>query len=411
MAKRKRSRLWLVIGAVVLIGGGLAAAFWPRPMMVDIGQVKRGDMMVTIDEEGRTRVKDAYVVSTPVTGRLLRVEVEPGDPVKKNETIVAHMLPTNPAALDIRTREEARAAVTAAEAALRVARADLNGALANRDYAESELSRTRQLAARNIASDASLQRAEQGFRVAEAAVQTAEATISEREAAVAKAQAQLIRFDDRQPSGPADNPGDASIPLYAPADGRILQVMQQSETTLPAGTPVMEIGNTANDLEVVVDLLSTDAVQVRVGDRVIVDDWGGAKTLSGEVTRIDPFGVTKFSALGVEEQRVNTIVRFTGPPEDHDGLGHGFRVEARIVVWEEKDALIVPSAALFRSGDGWSVFTVADGTARLTKVSIGHNNGIEAEVLKDTLSEGQQVILYPASGLGDGAKVAQRRIE
>jgi HlyD family secretion protein len=411
MAKRKRSRLWLVIGAVVLIGGGLAAAFWPRPTLVDIGQVKRGDMMVTIDEEGRTRVKDAYVVSTPVAGRLLRVEVEPGDPVKKNETIVAHMLPTNPAALDIRTREEARAAVTAAEAALRVARADLNGALANRDYAESELSRTRQLADRNIASDTALQRAEQGFRVAEAAVQTAEATISEREAAVAKAQAQLIRFDDRQPSGAPDSPGDASFPLYAPADGRILRVMQQSETTLPAGTPVVEIGNTANDLEVVVDLLSTDAVQVQVGDRVIVDDWGGAKTLSGEVTRIDPFGVTKFSALGVEEQRVNTIVRFTGPPEDHESLGHGFRVEARIVVWEGKDALIVPSAALFRTGAGWSVFAVKDGKATLTAVKIGHNNGVEAEVLNDTLSEGEQVILYPASGLDDGVNVSQRQIE
>ena len=411
MAKKKRSRLWLIIGAAIVVGGGLAAAFWPRPTMVDMGQVKRGDMVVTIDEEGRTRVRDAYVVSTPVAGRLKRVEVDPGDPVIKDETIVAHMLPSNPATLDIRSREEARAAVTAAQAALRVARASLNSAIANRDYAESELSRTQQLTDRNIASEVALERARQGFRVASAEVETAEATIAEREAAVAQAQAQLISFDEHGPTAALEAAVGTDIPIYAPIDGRILRVMQQSETTLPAGTPVMEIGNTANDLEVTVDLLSTDAVQVRIGNRVIIDDWGGASTLAGEVTRIDPFGVTKFSALGVEEQRVNTVVRFTGSSDDYEGLGHGFRVEARIVIWEDSNALIVPSAALFRSGDGWAVFMVTDGTATLTPVEIGHNNGIEAELLNGTLAEDQRVILYPASGLGDGARVAQRRIE
>ncbi|MFZ1468295.1 MAG: efflux RND transporter periplasmic adaptor subunit [Paracoccaceae bacterium] len=411
MAKKKNSRLWLIFAAAVVVGGGLAAAFWPRPTMVDMGQVSHGDMMVTIDEEGRTRVKDAYVVSTPVTGRLERVEVEPGDPVVKGKTVVAHMSPTNPAMLDFRSREEARAAVTAAQAALRAARADLNAAIARRDYAESELSRTRKLADSKIVSAAALDLSQQSFRVASADVDTAEATISEREAAVAQAQAQLIGFDVAGKNAAVGISGGTDIPLYAPIDGRILQVMQQSETTLPAGTPVMEIGNTSSDLEVVVDLLSTDAVQVRVGNRVIIDDWGGAKTLAGQVARIDPFGVTKFSALGVEEQRVNAVVRFTGPPVDHEGLGHGVRVEARIVIWEETDTLIVPSAALFRSGDGWSVFTVADGTATLTPVSIGHNNGIEAEVLKNTLPKGQRVILYPASGLSDGAKVSLRQIE
>jgi HlyD family secretion protein len=294
---------------------------------------------------------------------------------------------------------------------LRVARANLNSAIANREYAESELSRTQQLADRNIASEVALERARQNFRVASADVETAEATISEREAAVAQAQAQLISFDEHGPTAAAETTDSAVIPIHAPIDGRILRVMQQSETTLAAGTPVMEIGNTANDLELVVDLLSTDAVQVHIGDRVIIDDWGGTSTLAGEVTRIDPFGVTKFSALGVEEQRVNTVVRFTGPPENHEGLGHGFRVEARIVIWEDDNVLIVPSAALFRSGDGWAVFTVANGTATLTPIEVGHNNGIEAEVLNGTLAEGQQVILYPASGLGDGANVAQRQIE
>jgi len=410
MVKQKHSRLWLIVVSVIIVGAGLAAAFWPRATMVDMDQVTRGPMMVTIDEEGRTRVKDAYVVSTPVTGRLKRVEVEPGDEVIKNKTIVAHMLPSNPDVLNVRTREQALAAVTAALAALRVAQADLNAALANREAAESDLSRTRQLADREIASTAALERAEQSFRIASANVETASATISEREATVANARAQLIGFEERGLSAAVDTSGSTDIPLYAPSSGRILQVMQQSETTLPAGTPIMEIGNTANDLEIVVDLLSTDAVQVRPGDRVIIDDWGGNRTLAGEVARIDPFGVTKFSALGVEEQRVNTVVRFTGPREDNDGLGHGFRVEARIVVWEDSNALIVPSAALFRSDGGWSVFSVTNGTATVTPVSIGHNNGIEAEVLNDSLPEGQQVILYPPSGLADGASVARREI-
>ncbi|WDR04668.1 HlyD family efflux transporter periplasmic adaptor subunit [Devosia rhodophyticola] len=400
-----------MIGAAVVVGGGLTAVFWPRPTMVDMGVVKRGEMMVTIDQDGRTRVKDAYIVSTPVAGRLQRVEVQPGDSVVKNETIVAHMLPINPVAMDIRTREQARAAVTVAQAALRVARAGLNAAIANRDYAESSLSRTQQLVDRNAASETTLERAQQSFRVAMADVETAEAEISQREADVANAQAQLIGFSETGLSASVDASGSTDIPLYAPADGLILRVIQQSETTLPAGAPIMEIGNTSNDLEIVVDLLSTDAVQVKVGDRVIVDDWGGDTTLSGEVVRIDPFGVTKFSALGVEEQRVNAVLRFTEPSSDYDGLGHGFRIETRIVVWEKNDALIVPSAALFRSGDGWSTFVVSEGSARLTPVSIGHNNGIEAEVLSDTLSEDQQVILYPASGLNDGANVSKREIE
>lgn len=410
MAKaKKRSRLVLTLASAVLIAGALVAAFWPRPQIVDMGLVTRGKMIVTIDEEGRTRVRDAYIVSTPIAGRLLRVEVEPGDPVERGTTIVAHMLPTNPAALDVRTREQARAAVDAAEAALRVARADLNAALANRDAAESELVRTRQLAERGVTSGAALDRAQQAARVAAANVDTAEAAISMRQAEVANARAQLIGFDDRGLTGSLDTAGMQQIPLYAPADGRILQIMQQSETTLPAGTPIMEIGNVRNDLEVVVELLSTDAVQVRKGDRVIIDDWGGQETLAGTVLRVDPFGVQKFSALGVEEQRVSTIIRFTDPAEAHPGLGHGFRVEARIVVWEADDTLIVPSSALFRSGGEWAVFRVEGGTARLRPIKRGRDNGTEAQVLEG-LEEGDAVVLFPSSGLSDGASVAQRQV-
>jgi len=410
MAKaRKRSRAVLTGIAVLLVGAAMTAAFWPQPTLVDMGEVTRGAMRLTIDEEGRTRVRDAYVVSTPVAGQLQRVEVQPGDAVVRGQTIVAHMRPTNPAALDVRTREQALAAVTAAEAALRVARADLNAALANRDLAETELERTNQLVERGVTSDAALDRARQSARVAQANVDTAEAAIAMREAEIANAQAQLIGFDDQRLAQAVGSVGSDDIPLRAPADGRILRVMQQSETTLPAGTPIMEIGNIENDLEVVVDLLSTDAVRVAPGDPVIITDWGGEADLSGEVVRVDPFGITRFSALGVEEQRVTSVVDFTGPPETYAGLGHGFRVEAQIVVWEDGDTLIVPSSALFRSGQGWAVFVVEDGTARLRSITIGPNNGIEAQVTEG-LSESDRVILYPSSGLSDGMAVAQREI-
>ncbi len=409
MAKaKKRSRLILTTGTVLLVAAALAVAFWPKPTMVDMGEVTRDTMRLTIDEEGRTRVRDAYIVSTPVAGQLQRVEVEPGDPVIRGETIVAHMRPTNPAALDVRTREQAQAAVDAAQAALRVARADLNAALANRDLAESELARTEQLVERGISSKAALDRARQTARVRVANVDTAEAAISMREAEIANAQAQLISFDDK---GLAAAIGTASddIPLYAPADGRIMRVIQQSETSLLAGSPIMEIGNIANDLEVVVELLSTDAVQVAQGDAVIIADWGGSTELTGEVIRVDPFGITQFSALGVEEQRVNATVAFTSPSADYAGLGHGFRVETKIIVWEAEDTLIVPASALFRSRDTWAVFVVEDGAARLRTIEIGPNNGIEAQVTTG-LSEGDRVILYPSSGLSEGMSVAERVI-
>lgn len=407
MAKaKKRSRLILTAVTVLLVGGALTVAFWPKPTMVDMGTVTIGTMQLTIDEEGRTRVRDAYIVSTPVAGQLQRVSVQPGDPVVRGETIVAHMRPINPAALDVRTREQAQAVVDAAQAALRVARADLNAALANRDLTQTELGRTEQLVERGISSVAALDSARQRARVAQANVDTAEAAISMREAEITNAQAQLIGFDDRGLAA-AMGPMSDDIPIHAPAEGRVLRVIQQSETTLPAGAPIMEIGNIDSDLEVVVELLSTDAVQVTVGDPVIIGDWGGPTELRGEVVRVDPFGVTQFSALGVEEQRVNAVIAFASPSTDYPGLGHGFRVETQIVVWQVEDTLIVPSSALFRSRDVWAVFVVVDGTAQLRAIQIGPNNGIEAQVT-DGLTEGDRVILYPSSGLSEGMSVAER---
>jgi HlyD family secretion protein len=413
MAARRRSRLTLSVLALLLVAAGLAFAFWPRPVAVDLGQVKRGPMKLTIDEEGRTRVHDTYVISTPVAGRLLRVEVEPGDLVEQGQTVVARMLPSLPSELDQRSREEAQAAVAAAEAAVRLARSELNKAIADKEFAEIELERVRRLREMNSASQAELEAAVRTTRAATASVESAEAGISVREAELSSARARLLSYNDHHLlNGNAVKPAlpDQSVPIRAPDSGRVLRVIQQSETTLAAGTPIMEIGDTAGDLEVVVELLSTDAVKVKPGDPVLIEDWGGVEALQGVVERVEPWGFTKYSALGVEEQRVNAVIRFTDTRLRQQRLGHGYRVEARIVIWEDRNALIVPSSALFREGQGWAVFVVQNGEARIRKVEIGHDNGVEAEV-KSGLEPGQTVVLYPSLELSQGKRVVRRLVE
>jgi HlyD family secretion protein len=409
VAKRS-SRKMLTLVATGLVAGALILAFQPAAVLVDLGALRQGAMTVTIDEEGRTRVHDAYTVSTPVAGRLLRIDVEPGDPVVAGETIVARMLPTNPAVLDARTREQARATAAAARAALRLAEADLLRAQAERELVVSDLQRTNALAARGTVSRAALERAEQKARASSAALDTAEAAVAMRQAELVNAEAQMIGFDDPGlVSGIINGTsrGDEII-LRAPASGYILRVLERSETTLPVGAPVIEIGDIENDLEVEVKLLSRDAVRVQVGNRVIIDSWGGEYELLGRVSRVDPWGYSQVSALGVEEQRVNTVIRFTGDSAERQSLGHGFRVRTRIVIWDTDDALIVPSNALFRDGSGWAVFVLADDRAVLTPVRIGQNNGQDAEVLHG-LSLQDQVVLYPASGLADGDLIALRQ--
>lgn len=400
----------MTLGTLAVLAAMLAYVFWPRAVMVDMGEVRNEPMVVTIDEEARTRVRDAYVVSAPIAGRLLRVEVEPGDAVAGGQTTIARMLPLPPSALDIRTREQARAAVSAAEAALRLARADLNKAIADKDYADLDLERVRKLHDNGHVAKAAMDRADRAWRSANATLATAEAAISMREAELANTRARLISFSDGPVSAVDGRVPDAPIALTAPVSGRILQVMQESETTLAAGAAILEIGDTANDLEIIAELLSTDAVQVSAGDRVIVEKWGGPYSLSGTVERVEPWGFTKFSALGVEEQRVNAIIKFTDPPERRESLGHGFRVETRIVIWDAEDALTVPSSALFRDKGGWAVFAVEDGRARFRAVDIGQSNGVHAEVLEG-LEAGDRIILYPGPGITDGTRVEQRSIQ
>lgn len=401
---KKYSRTILVLMAAVLLVAVLAFAFWPRPVPVDIGEVVREPMLDTVTEEGRTRVHDAYVVSTPVSGRLRRVEVEPGDPVERGEDIVAYMAPSNPAVLDVRTREQARANVSAAEAALRLAQAERNRAVADLELAESELERQRYLRENDVASEAALDRAVREARSASAALDSADAAVSVRQAELANARAMLDGISGDREDAPQLI---ADIPIHAPASGRVLRLIQQSETTLPAGSPILEIGNVEHDLEILVELLSTDAVRVLPGQRVLIADWGGESDIDGVVERVDPWGFTKFSALGVEEQRVNSVIRFANPGERPQGLGHGYRVVVRIVIWENDNALVVPSSALFRDGDDWAVFAVRSGRARRVRVEIDRNNGLQAHIVSG-LEEGDRVVLYPSSAIFEGAAVVAR---
>ncbi len=403
-AARNTSRRWLVVSSIFLLLAILVYAFIPKPVKVDVGEVQRTAMQVTIDEEGRTRVRDAYLVSAPIAGRLLRVEVEPGDAVSSGETIIARMLANPPSAIDVRTREQARAGVDAAQAALRLARAELNRSMADEDFANAEVTRIRALRAAGTVSETTFDQAVRSKRTADAAVDTAKAAISMREAELANARARLIGFEQALNANNDRELINPTIPLRAPISGQILRVLHKSETTLAAGEPILEIGDVSNDLEIVAELLSTDAVQIKPGNKVIVDNWGGTHLLHGLIERVEPWGFTKFSALGVEEQRVNTIIRFDDPIESRASLGHGYRVEVRIVIWERDSILTVPSSALFRYRDSWSVFRIVDGRARIKDVEIGHNNGHVAE-LEAGLEEGEKIVLYPGPDLLDGIRV------
>lgn len=411
MMQKKLSRRSVTLAATVLIVGSVVFMMWPRPVPVDIGAAERREMVLTIDEEGRTRVKENYVISAPVSGRLLRVDGHPGDPVEGQATVVARILPTNPSFLDLRAQSEAESAVRSAEAALAMTRAEVGKAEAERDYAASEVARMRTLRAEGTVAQAALDRAELAMRSAAAQVRTAEAAVKAREAELENAKARLISPLEAKAAAAANTDEAPGIfPVLAPVSGRILRVLQESETIVAAGAPLVEIGDPASDLEILAEYLSTDAVKIARGDRVVIEKWGGETPLAGVVARVEPFGFTKYSALGVEEQRVNVIIDFVSQPEERVGLGHGFRVETRVVVWEDRSALTVPSSALFRNGGEWSVFAVEGGRARRRPVEVGRNNGVEAEILSG-IDEGQRVVLYPGAELSDGVEVTQRKID
>lgn len=404
--KGLKSRATVIGAGAVLIAAFLAFSFWPRPVLVDIGAVTRGPMTVTIDEEAKTRVRDSYVISAPVNGRLLRVGIDPGAEVEKDQTIVAEMTPVFPEALDIRTREQAEAAVEAARAGLSLAKAEARKAKADADFAEDEALRARELFKGEALAKRGLDRAEIAYKSARAALDAATSAVSMRAAELERAQAMLTPSASKDGKDEPAQRDSETIAIRSPVSGHILRVFQESEAIVSAGAPILEVGDPHTDLEVVAELLSSDAVKVSPGDRVIIDKWGGDEPLAGVVERIEPLGFTKVSALGVEEQRVKTIIGFEGGRNDNERLGDGFRVEVRVVIWDDGNALRVPSSALFRSDGKWAVFKVENGRTRHAEIEIGRNNGIDAEV-KGGLEEGDRIVLYPGGGVEDGTLVAQ----
>jgi HlyD family secretion protein len=380
----------------------LAFAFRPRPIDVDLALVVRGPLVATVAEEGETRIKDIFVLSAPIRGRVLRVEIEEGDEVVADETVVAEIEPIDPAFLDVRSEAEARAAVDIAKAALALARAELTQAHAELDFATAEVERMRILRASNTVSVRALENAERSFRTREAAVATAEAAVEMRRSEISAAEIRLLGPGEAKARAGAC----ACIPIRAPVSGRVLRVLQKSESVVEAGQPLVEIGN-PGELEIVVDFLSSDAVRIEPGQRVIIEEWGGERALQGRVAKVEPYGFTKISALGIEEQRVNVVIDFTDPPERWSRLGHGFQVEVRVVLWEDDAVLKLPLTALFRDGDGWAVFTVDEARARLQPVVIEHEADFEAEIIAG-VSEGDVVIRYPDSHVTEGAMVRQR---
>lgn len=387
--------------AVLAVLAGLVYALRPQPVAVDLATIDRGPMEVTIDEEGIARIRDVFRVSAPITGRVERLPVHVGDSVAANQTVVAAIHPVQPSFLDVRARRELQAAVDAAKAAVALAEAQVLAAETNARVKRADLDRAKELAARSTISVSA-------FEKAAADVETAEARIKEMQAALELRRSELLSAEARLIGPEAGATSDESVSVLAPTDGTVLALFNESEQVVLAGTPLLEIGHPA-DLEIVVHLLSSDAVRVLADSVASIDGWGGPD-LTARLHRIDPAAYTKVSALGIEEQRVDAVFEIVDPREKWERLGHAFRVMVHIPTWRSEDALRLPLGALFRRGEAWHVFKAVDGAAMLTPVGIGHRNTRFAEVTEG-LAAGDAVILHPGDRVVDGVSIEARAME
>ena len=386
----------------LLAAGLLAYSFWPRPIEVDVAQASRGSLRVTVDEDGKTRIKERYVVSAPLAGRLQRISLRAGDAVTAGKTLLAVIEPGDPSLLDERSRAEAEARVKAAEATRKQAVPKLERARVAHELSVRELRRVRQMAIGRETTYQELESAEHKERMAQEDMKAAQFAQQIADFELDLARAALTRT--RPPS-----PGDADswrFEVRAPVSGRVLRVFQESSAIVSPGKQLLEVGD-PDDLEIEVDVLSSDAVKIAPGARVILEHWGGDKPLLGQVRLVEPSGFMKRSALGVEEQRVNVIIDFVDPPEKRRRLGDAYRVEARIVIWSADNVLKVPSGSLFRRGDDWSVFAIENGRAQLRRVGVGRSNALETEITSG-LEEGAAVILHPGDKIQPGSPVLPR---
>jgi HlyD family secretion protein len=388
-AARWARRSALAVGVLAAIGV-LVYGWLPKPVPVETARVARGPLEVTVEEEGKTRVRDRFVITAPISGDLERIHHEVGDAISPGEAI-ARIQPPSPALLDPRTRDEAEAKLAAALAQERAATSAIARAEAARGMAEREVARTRKLSVSGAVTITERARDELNAQGAGADLAAAREQQRAAQAQVAMAQATLGQGGTRH---------GEPLPVIAPAAGRILKVVRDSAGPVAQGAPLVEVGD-PRALEVVIDVLSSDAARITPGMRAEITAWGGERPLAGTVTRIEPSAFTRISALGVEEQRVNIIVTLAEVPPT---LGDGFRVEGTIILWSG-EALVVPANAVFRDRGHWAVYTVAGGRAHLRQVQIGRRGRLAVEVAHG-LTAGDVVILHPGDRVADGGRVS-----
>lgn len=399
-SKHVRFLLWAVIGMVLLLV--LSYLFRPRTIIVDMAQVVKGNLQEIITEEAKTRVHDVYTLSAPVTGYLRRIEAEVGDPVERLTTIVAEIEPIDPEFLDPRSEAQAKADIKTAESALKLAQAEVNQSQAELDFALAEFNRMRELRVNKNVSARELDNSERTYKTALAALATTQAGLQMRVYELERSKALML-----SPSTTQSQHGHCQcINITAPVSGRILKILNKSEGVITAGTALLEIGNPKN-LEIVIELLSFDAVKVEPGQVVNIKNWGGFEPLNGRVNRIEPIGFMKVSALGIEEQRVNVIIDITSEYNSWARLGHGYQVDAEIVLWNGSDVLSVPVTALFRDQDKWSIFVVREKVVYKQIISIGHKNAFNVEVISG-LNEGDWYVSHPNNQITENVKVSSR---
>lgn len=390
--------LLFAVGAAVVLA--VAYGLIPRPVPVDVANVTRGTLQVTVEEEGKTRVKDRFVLSAPVTGYVRRIGFHVGDNVVRGQ-VLARLEPLRPSVLDIRSREEAKAMGEAAKAALEAAIENARVSAAADDYARARYERTKKLREAGFASRDDLERTESEARQARSARLSSDFAVEGARYDLEAARTRLLYSH-----GEGGGSRTRSVAVRTPVEGRVLGIPHKNEGVVEAGRPLIEIGD-PRALEVEVDVLSTDAVRIRPGTSVLFHRWGGDAPLEGEVRNVEPAGFTKISALGVEEQRVLVIADITSPSGLWERVGDGYRLEASFILWKGDDVLQVPASALFRYGDGWAVFALGNGKAKRRAVEVGHRNGLVAQVVSG-LSEEETVITHPSDQIEDGTRVRKR---
>lgn len=421
MKKWIRRLFWIV--PVLLVGAGILVSLRPKPVPVETTTLALQPLRVTVSGEGKTRVKDRYVVMAPVHGNLARIELRPGDSVDDGTTL-ATIEPIAPPLLDPRQRSELAARAQAAEAAARQASAAVSRAQAAAKFAKRDLERVRSLAQQGTLSKADLETAELAAETATKDLESAEfgVRVAKHERDMAKAA--LERSDRSTPDGgesegkgkskskrerkdeaaSGEEGGVEQLSLYSPVAGRVLQIVRTSEGVVNPGEPLLELAD-LNAIEIVLDVLTTEAVRITAGDKATLLRWGGEGPLHGRVRLVEPAAFTKVSALGVEEQRVNVVIDIEEPPEDRPRLGDGFALDVEVTVWETPSALTVPLSALFRDTEGWNLFVVEDGAAALRQVEIGQRNDFDVQIMSG-VDAGETVILHPGDRIHDGTLVA-----